>query len=886
MWETIRVVTSRIRAAIGLGSSGDTFDDEAAAHLDLLTGRFVSQGMEPEEARFAARRQFGGLSHLKESLRDQRSYPVVDSLIQDVGSAFRQLRAAPRFTAVVVAALALGIGTSTSMFSVINAVLLRPLPYADADRLVWVGEVLKRNTTDEVTLTPNFLDWRRKNRVFAGMAAYNVALRTLIAKGEATQLRTVKASAALLSVLKAEPLIGRGFLPSEDRKGEDQVAILSYGLWQQAFGGDKGVVGRRLSLDDGSYEVVGILPQEFRFPTLQTIDLMTPLGKNEELELTRAEGTTTIVRDVVARLNPGVSLAQARAEMEVIEANLAPPSFLRGVQMAVKVVPLHEKFAGGARFGLLTLFCAVGCVLLLVCANVANLLLGRSEMRRKEMAIRKALGASRARIAQQLLVESLVLALLGCGLGLLAAFWSRNVLVALIPQTLPGLTTLPMDSRVLGFAILCAFGSLVVFGLGPASAGARVAASSALTSEGRSGTGGVSRRHWLSALASLQVAIAIVLLAGGSLMLQSFWKLRYQDLGFPSDRVVTATVNFSRARYPMAGKQILFIDAVIDGLQRIPGVEGAGFGVLPPGDGHATNGFSVEGREQPAQGRRAAARQYAVSPNFFHMLGMRPKRGREIEEHDTEASQPVALISEAFARSQFPSEEPIGRRLRFEPNTPWRTIIGVVADIKTAGLASPAEPAVYVPYRQSGFVGGDGVGFLVRTAALDAALLAPEIRRQVALADPQQPVIRIEMLEHRLTESVARPRLAAILLGCFAVLGLALAALGLHSVMFALVRSRTREIGVRLALGGQPREMVWLILGHSLRVMAIGLIVGICVALWLSRIIESMWYGVSGTDPVTFAGSAALLVVTGLVASFLPARQASRVDPMETLRHG
>ena len=325
MWEKFRVVTSRIRAAIGRGPTGDTFDEEAAAHLDLLTDRFVSQGMEPEEARFAARRQFGGLSQLQESLRDQRSYLVVDSLIQDVASAFRQVRSAPAFTAVVVAALALGIGTSTSMFSVINAVLLRPLPYADADRLVWVGEVLKRNTTDEVTLTPNFLDWRRKNRVFAGMAAYNVVLRTLIAKGEATQLRTVKASAALLSVLKAEPFIGRAFLPGEDRKGQDQVAILSYGLWQQAFGGDRGVVGRRLSLDDGSYEVVGILPQEFRFPTLQTIDLMTPLGKNEELELTRAEGTTTIVCDVVARLNPGVSLAQARAEMEVIEANLAPP---------------------------------------------------------------------------------------------------------------------------------------------------------------------------------------------------------------------------------------------------------------------------------------------------------------------------------------------------------------------------------------------------------------------------------------------------------------------------------------------------------------------------------------------------------------------------------
>jgi predicted permease len=718
------------------------------------------------------------------------------------------------------------------------------------------------------------------------MAAFNIVPRTLIGNGEATQLQTLKASAALLPVLQASPLLGRAFLPSEDQKGQDQVAIVSYDLWQRAFGGDGGVIGRRITLDDGAYEVVGVLPREFRFPTLQTIDLMTPLGKNEALELTRASGTTTLVRNVVARLNTGVSLAQARAEMEAIEASLAPPSFLRGMQTTVQIVPLHERFAGASRFGLLTLLCAVGCVLLLACANVANLLLGRSEMRRKEMAIRRALGASRERITQQLLVESLVLAFLGCGLGVLAAYFARNVLASLIPQTLPGLLTLPMDSRVLAFAVLSAMGSVLAFGLGPALVSAGVDASSALASEGRSVTGGVRGRRWLSALAALQMAIAAVLLSTGGLMLQSFWKLRYQDVGFPADRVVTATVSLSRARYPSPGKQMLFIDAVLDGLRRIPGVEGAGFGVLPPGEGHATNGFAIEGREQPPQGRRAAARQYAVSADFFRMLGTRPKKGREIEEQDTEASAPVALVSEAFVRSQFPFEEPIGRRLRFEANAPWRTIVGVVADIKTAGLASPAEPAIYVPYRQSGFVGGDGVGFLVRSAALDAASLAPEIRKQVAHADPQQPVIQIEMLDQRLTQSVARPRLAAILLGCFAALGLAVAALGLHSVMFAMVRSRAREIGVRLAIGGEPRDMMWLILWHSVRVMAAGLIVGIGCALWLSRVIESMWYGVSGADPVTFAGAAVVLVVAGLAASLLPAHQASRVDPMETLRNG
>ena len=884
MLVTLRIIAARIRGLFNRRPAEDAFAEEAAAHIALLTDRYTSQGMNPEEAHYAARRQFGCLDQLQESLRDQRSYPFVDSLAQDVALPLRQMRTAPRFTLAAAAALAIGIGASTSIFSIINAVLLRPLPYAEAERLVWVGEALKRNTTDEVTLTPNFLDWRRQNHSFSGMAAYNVALRSLLANGEATQLRTLKASAALLPVLQAEPLLGRPFLPAEDRKGQDRVAILSHHLWQQSYGGDPTVIGRRITLDDGTYEVVGVLPSTFHFPTVLPVDLMTPLGKNEDLELTRADGATTIVRDVIARLKPGVSLAQARADLDVIEATLAPPTFLQGVQMAVKVLPLQERFTGNSRFPLLALLGAVSTVLLLVCSNVANLLLGRNESRKKEMAIRAALGASRARIAQQLFIESLVLATLGCAAGLLIAYCTRSVLLTLIPKTLPGPLNLPFDSRVLSFALASAFTCALAFGLAPSLASASVSASSALSSDGRSATGGLRRRVWLGALASLQMAIAIVLLTGGGLMLQSFWRLRYQDLGFEPNRVVTATISLSRTRYPSIIQQSLFLDAVLEKLRGIPGVAAAGFGVLPPGEGHATNGFAIEGREAPPQGRRPVARQFSVSPNFFHLLGVPLISGREIAEQDAESSQPVAVISEAFARSQFPAEEAIGRRIRFEPNTPWRTIVGVVADVKTAGLASPPEPTIFVPYRQSGFVGGDGSGLLIRSS-LDAALLAPEIRRQVAQVDPQQPVIRIAMLDERLTESVAGPRLAAVLLGCFAGLGLLLGALGLHSVMFALVRSRFREIGIRLALGGQPRDIVWMVLSHSLLLMIIGLAVGLGCALWLSRVLASMWFGVASAGPVTFAGSALVLLLTGAAASWLPARQASRVDPMEILRN-
>lgn len=883
MNEALRVIVARILGLFGRRRSEDGFEAEAATHLDLLTDRFIGQGMSPVEARQAACRQFGGLSHLRDTLRDQRSYPAIESLLKDFALAFRQIRTAPRFTLAAVSILALGIGASTGVFSVINALLLRPLPYPDADRLVWVGEVLKGNSTDEVTLTPNFLDWRRKNSVFSSVAAYNVFLRTLITNGGAIQLRTLKASAAIFDVLKTKPLIGRAFFPSEDIRGQDQVAILSYDLWQQAFGGDKDVIGRLVTLEDGNYVAVGVLPRGFRFPALGAIDVITPLGKNEALELARRNGTTTIVGDVVARLKPGVDIRQARAEMEVIESHLAPPSFLQSVQMSVKVVPLQERFVGNLRFALLTLLCAVGSVLLLVCANVANLLLGRGESRRREMAIRAALGASRGRITQQLLVESLVLALLGCGIGLLIAFWSRGLLLSLIPQTLPGQMALPLDFRVAGFAILSGIATALLFGLGPALANANAGASSALTSGGRSVGGGVRRQVWLNGLASAQMAIAIVLLAGGGLMLQSFWKLRYQDLGFSADRVATASVNLSRGRYPTTAHQIIFLDAVLDRFRSVPGVEDAGFGVLPPGDGHATNGFSIEGRALPPQGRRPVARQYSVSPGFFRMLGVAIRGGRDIAESDASLTVPVALINEAFARSQFSGENPIGQRIRFEANSPFKTIVGVVADVKTAGLANSAEPCIFVPYRQSGFVGGEGAGFVIRTT-LDAASLAPELRKRVAQVDPQVPMINIQMLEQRLNESVARPRLAAVMLGGFAALGLVLAAIGLHSVMFVLVRSRFREIGIRLALGGQPRDVVWMILGHSLRVQSVGLMIGVCCAVWVSRALRGLWYGIAPADPITLAVASALLVSVGLAASCLPARQASRIDPMKTLR--
>jgi predicted permease len=799
---------------------------------------------------------------------------------RDLRFAIRALRKAPGFTVVAVSVLALGVGANTAMFSVIDAVLLRPLPYSDSDRLVWIGESIKGKTTDEVTLTADFLDWRRQNDLFTAMGAFNFFNRTLTGAGDPLPLRTVKASADLLALLKVQPLLGRNFTRSEDERGHDQVAMLSYGLWLRSFGGVKEVIGRSITLDDQVFTVVGILPREFHFPAPEPIDVLTPLGKNEAVELKRGDGTT-IVHDVIARLKPGVTLERARAGMEVIQSHIAPPAFLSEAQITVKVLSLRERLVGNVRATLVSLLCAVGFLLLMACANVANLLLSRAVSRQREMAIRSALGASRGRLASQLFVESLILAALGCAGGLAMAFWTRNILWGLLPKGVPGLETLPLDSRIFAFAMLSACVSALVFGLGPALSGAGGAIFQSLSQDGRALSGGTRRRLWLNLLASAQMAIAIVLLTGGGLMLQSFWKLRYRNLGFQPDRILTMRLPLSRSRYPAGAKQIAYLDELLERAGNLPGVEGVAAGDLPPGEGHATNTFGIEGR--PLR-KDFIARKFAVSAGYFRLLGIPLLEGRGILDSDTASANPMALVSETFARRYFAGENPIGRRIRSERLDPWRTIAGIVRDVKTAGLAAPPEPVMYYPYRQTAATGiGEGVGILVRTPWNPAAI-GPAFRKLAAQLDSRQPIVEMQTLDQRLTESVSRPRLATALLSCFAALGLVLATVGLYGVMSFLVRWRFREIGIRLAVGAQPRDVLRMILAQSLKVIFAGVTAGVLCALWLSRLIRSLLYGVSPADPLTFGGAIVFLVLVGLAASYLPARQASKIDPVTTLR--
>lgn len=817
---------------------------------------------------------------MKGSVRERRGLPWLEDVLLDGAYALRQLRKAFGFTLVSVCVLALGIGANTAIFSVIDTILLRPLPYPDTDRLVWIGETLKSNSTDEVTLTPDFLEWRDHNTVFTAMAAFNLMTRTLTNVREPLQLHTARASSTLLPVLRVQPLIGRNFSQKEDLKGSDQVALISYDLWERSFGGDQSVLGRSITLDDRAYTVIGVLPQLFFFPSTGSVDVITPLAKNEDVEMQRGQDIT-VVHDVIARLRPGVSLQQARAEMESLESHIAPPSFMSGLEMTVKVIGLRTQFVGSLRPSLFALLGAVGFLLLMSCANVSNLLLSRAIARQREMAIRASLGASRMRLIKQLLIESFVLAMLGCLAGVFLAYCTRGILMRLLPQGVPGLEELSLDWRVLLFALLSALLSAVVFGIGPALLGSTAPISQSVAREGRFVFLGARRQLLLNMLAGTQVTIAIVMLCGGGLMLQSFWNLRYRDLGFRTEHLLTSQLHLSGANYTDTAAQVLFLRQFLNNISVLPGIEGVAVGNLPPGEGHATNGFAVEGQTQQPDGQKPTARSYSISPGYFHVLQIPLLRGRDFSEEDSTGPR-VAVVNETFVRRNLQGQDPLDKRLHLLRDDPWSTIVGVVADVKTGGLMSAPESVIYFPYSQVGTMNKD-VGILVRTV-VSPTYIEPELRRQIARLDLRQPIIAMQTMNQRLNESVAKPRLAAVLLGFFAALGLTLATVGLYGVMSLLVGGRFRDIGVRLALGARPYDILCMVLLQSIQIIVLGVAVGICCALFVTRLMRSLLYGVSASDPLVFSAVTAVLVLVALIASYFPARRASQIDPMATLR--
>lgn len=832
-------------------------------------------GMDSAEARRHAQRSFGGVEPVKEEMRERRTFAFVDATIQDLSHGFRLLCRRPGFTLAAGLSLSLGIGVTTVVFSVLNAVALRPLPYPEPGKLVWMTEVLKKNSTDELTITAHFLEWRRQTQTFTGLAGYNYQTRNLTGIAEPMELETARASATLLPLLGVRPALGRNFLQQEDYKGRDHVALLGHALWQQGFGADPNIVGKAVTLDGNAVVVVGVLPSDFVFPGRGQVQLITPLGKDEAAEL-QDNKSASLILNVIGRLKVGATLEQARAELTVIQGRMPMLPFRPTITL--KMMPLRTFLFGDVAAAAWVLLAAAAFLLLIACANVSNLLLARWMQRNRELAIRSALGASRTRLVCQLLSESALLAVLACAAGIALAYLMRRPLLALTPASVSRLGALTFDARVLVFAVVLGCCTTLLFGLLPAFRSTRI--------EGNS-IGGRGSLRMLSWIAAAEIATTLMLSTGAGLMLQSFWKLRYENLGFHPNHLVAATLTLSGAPYRDApARQAEFVQRLLERAQNLPGVELAAVtmaGELPPGGFHATNTFAIEGRDQPLGGARPIARYPVVSPAYFAIMGIPLRQGRLLQDSDAENALPVALVNETLARRYFPGENAIGKRVRVgADDQPWRTIAGVVGDVKTSGLATAAEPSVYLPYRQVRAIAQIG---LVLRSPLGVGTVAAEVRKRIAEMDPNQPVATIQAMDDRLSASVSGPRFTAFLLFTFAGLAIVLGWIGVYGVMGCRVRWQLRELAVRQALGAQPGDVLRHVLRQGLAIILPGLVLGVMGSLALSRVLAGMLYQVSAHDPLTLSAVSAGLVAAALLACWIPALRAAHADPLRYLRH-
>jgi putative ABC transport system permease protein len=865
----------------------DDFATEIRSHLELEVERLREDGMSPDQAEAAARRAFGNVTLAQERYYEHGRWLLLDHLRQDVRFALRLLARTPLLTAAIVATLALGIGAASAVFSLVHAVVLRPLDYDHPDRLVQLFETGKREggESDWASL-PNFRDWRSKTDVFEDMAAYRYSLVTLTGAEGAETFLGLECTDRLFSVLGVEPLLGRTFIPGEDRPGREQVAVLSHGLWQRRFDADPGVIGRVVTLDGRPYSIVGVMPASFDFPNsvpgyrIAPRELWIPMRPSDDVEDRGSHNYWA-----VARLAPGVTLNQARAVMRTLADNLARQYPESNKDLTVTVLPLKVYVAGPARQALLLLLTAIGAVLLLMCANIANLLLSRADARRREMAMRQALGASRARLVAQTLTESLVLALGGAAAGLAVAYYATSLLVRLAPQSLPRIQDTAVDAQVLGFMVLVTGCVGVLFGLAPAFWGSGVNVQQALKEGGARVSGSAIGARIRQGLVVTQLALAVMLLVAAGLLLRSFVRVTTLDLGFNVSRLMTALVNLPPARYGDPAQQVVFFENALRRIQTVPGVVSAAVSDSIPLTGINNQGsFIIEGRPALPPGASGPhANRPHVSANYFETMGLRLIDGRLFDARDRGDSQPVAIISDLAARMYWPGVSPLGKRLATEwvdGRPTWRQIVGVVQATHHFGLEAPQKAEVYVPHQQSP---SPFMQLVVRTQGDPAAVIDP-IRHEIAAMDPEQPAFAFQTMESLLAEAGAQRRFQTALVSAFAVLALLLAAIGVYGVMGHMVMQRSREIGVRLALGALSGDVVGMVLRSGLRLTVAGIAAGLAGALAVSGVLRTFLFGVSSLDPLTYVGVATVLVLVALLATYLPSRAASRLDPLIVLR--
>jgi putative ABC transport system permease protein len=806
------------------------------------------------------------------------------SFSQDLRYAVRMLLKNPGFTFIVVMALALGIGANSAIFSVVNAVLLRPLPFGEPEQLMMVWGVAGTGGDGRIVLSvPDIKDIREQSSLLEYVAPYN-GTGSMLANGDDTErLFGANVPADIFPLLRVQPVMGRTFTREEDVPGGPAVVVISQGLWQRRFGSDPAIIGKEIKLSGKSLTVVGVMPADFRFPVQnQKSEYWQPISSSPSYVAAKDIRGSRSLR-VVARLKPGVTTAQAESELAAIGQRLAIQYPDTNTGLSFRVTPLHEDIVGSIRPALLVILGAVGFVLLIACANVANLLLARASARHKEVAIRTALGASRMRIIRQLLTESLLLSVLGGALGLLLAMWGVDLLVAASPTDLPRVKEIGLDAQVLGFTALISILTGLLFGLAPALQSTKLELNESLKEGGRGSTDGLRRNRVRSLLVISEVALSLVLLVGAGLMIRSFVYLLNLSPGFDTQGVLITDVPLSRSRYPTGEQQAAFTRQAIERTRELPGVTSvAAVNIVPlSGDGRQST-FTIEGRPVP-DGQEPDGEVTTVTPDYFRTMGIPLLTGRTFTEQDKTDSPSVVIISETLARRNFPGEDPLGKRLILDDEKPAYEIIGVVGDVRHEGLEKETYPGYYLSFYQAP---ERQVNLMVRSApAVDPSGLQLAVRNVIKQMDKEQLVWETKTMEQLRAESVARRRFNMMLLGIFAALALLLAAVGIYGVMSYSVTQRTHEIGIRLALGAQTSDVLRMVVRQGMTLALIGVALGLLTALAVTRVMASLLYGVTATDALTYAGVSVLLAGIALLACLIPARRATHVDPMVALRY-
>jgi putative ABC transport system permease protein len=871
-------------------------EDELRFHVDMRARDYEARGLPPSAARHAALERFGDVERIGGALRDhdrrrergRHRREHMSDLTQDLRYGLRSLLRTPGFTGVAVLTLALGIGATTAIFSVVNAVLLRPLPYPEAERIVMVWmDNRRQGTPEDIHSWPNYADYRAQNRVFAELAAYvpsgyNITGGCVEGACEPQRVAAAASTAPLFGVLGVNPLLGRVYSADEEQQGRDAVVVISHGLWTRQFGGDPAVVGRTVRLNGRARTVIGVMPRGFAFPSPDT-DVWVPLVVPPQAR----EQRLVYGLYVVGRLKPAVTLERARGDMTTLARRLEE-QYPENRDLGVNLVALPEQVIGKTlRTALWIMLGAVAAVLLIGCANVANLLLSRAATREREVGVRLALGASRGRLVRQLLTESVLLASLGGALGVLLAWGGLRVLVGLAPADIPRLDQVRVDGVVLAVVALVVMVTGVAFGLVPALQASRPNLVEALREGGRGGTAGQRGHRLRRLLAGAQVALVVVLLTAAGLLIRSFLQLQQVQLGFRPDHLLTMQLALPSAKYQSPQQRLAFYDALVERVREVPGVQGAGaISDIFLSQTPRSTIFTIEGRPPTPDQQNAEVPLDAVTPDYFRVMGIPLKAGRTFTARDGPDAPPVVMVNENMARRFWPGEDPIGKRFKYgAPDTPdsvspWLTIVGVVGDMRRTGYDAPVRYETFLPLAQQPV---PWMTLVVRTAREPLAL-APAVRAQVRAIDPELPVYEIKSMDQLLSAMVAQRRFSMALLGTFAGLALVLGLVGVYGVTSYLVVQRTREVGLRLALGAQPQELVRMVVRQGMGVAAAGIGIGLVGALAVTRLMAGLLYGVSPTDAATLAAVTALLALATLLANYVPARRAARVDPIVALR--